>query len=174
MKIRIAILFLLAFPVFAADPAAPAEMRKLDWLVGEWKGEAAVLSGPGKGETALQTERVQSRQGGKLLVVEGLGKRKLADGTAGDVVHDAFGVIWYDEQAKKYHFNAWTAERGYVDAWLEGNDDGSARWGFDVPQGRIRFTITRTAKGEWQEIGEFSPDGTRWFKTIELLLAQVK
>lgn len=172
MKIRLALVFLIALvvvPVYAAD-----EMRKLDWLVGEWKGEAVVLGGPGKGETALQTERVQSRQGGKILVVEGLGKKKLADGTAGEVVHDAFGVIWYDEQAKKYEFNAWTAQRGYVDAWFEVIDDATARWGFDIPQGgKIRFTITRTEKGEWHEVGEFSPDGTRWFKSIEMKLTKL-
>ena len=173
MKFRIAILFLIALPVFAADPAAPAEMRKLDWLVGEWKGEASVLSGPGKGELALQTERVQSRQGGKILVVEGLGKRKLADGTGGDVIHDAFGVIWYDEQAKKYDFNAWTAQRGYVDAWFEAGDN-SAQWGFDIPNGKIRFTIKLTDKGEWHEVGEYSPDGNRWFQTIDMKLAKVK
>ena len=61
MKIRMALVFLVALivvPMYAAD-----EMRKLDWLVGDWKGEATVLGGPGKGEVALQTERVQSRQG---------------------------------------------------------------------------------------------------------------
>ena len=171
MKTRLALMFLAALlvvPAYAAD-----EMRKLDWLVGEWTGEASVQSGPGKGEMALQTERVQSRQGGKILVVEGLGKKKLADGTAGDVVHDAFGVIWYDEQGKKYHFNAWTAQRGYVDAWFEVKGDGSAQWGFDIPQGKIRFTITRTEKGEWQEVGEYSPDGTRWFKTLEMKLTKL-
>ncbi|HEV7237860.1 MAG TPA: hypothetical protein VGQ36_01365 [Thermoanaerobaculia bacterium] len=168
MKIRWALVFLIALvvmPAYAAD-----EMRKLDWLVGEWKGEAVVLSGPEKGENALQSERVQSRQGGKILVVEGLGKRKLADGTAGDVVHDAFGVIWYDEQAKKYRFHSWTTRTGYVDSWFEVSDDGSVRWGFDISQGKIRFTIKRTEKGDWHEVGEYSPDGTRWFQTLEMKL----
>lgn len=172
MKTRWTVVFLIALfvvPAYAAD-----EMSKLDWLVGDWKGEATVMGGPGKGEVALQTERVQFRQGGKILVVEGLGKRKLADGTAGDVVHDAFGVIWYDESAKKYRFESWTAQRGHTEnAWFEVTGPTSAQWGFDVPNGKIRFTITRTEKGEWSEVGEFSPDGgTRWFKSIEMKLAK--
>ena len=65
MKTRIAFLILIALPVFGAD-----EMRKLDFLVGDWKGEAQVSSGPGKGERALQVETVRTKQGGKLLVVE--------------------------------------------------------------------------------------------------------
>ena len=172
MKTRLALMFLAALlvvPAYAED-----EMSKLEWLGGDWKGEATVVGGPGKGEIALQTERVQFRQGGKILVVEGLGKKKLADGTAGDVVHDAFGVIWYDEQAKKYRFESWTAQRGHTEgAWFEVTGATSAQWGFDSPQGKIRFTITRTEKGEWQEVGEFSPDGARWFKSLEMKLTKL-
>jgi hypothetical protein len=169
MKTRIAFLILIALPVFGAD-----EMRKLDFLVGDWKGEASISTGPGKGERALQVETVRSKQGGKLLVVEGLGKRKLEDGSAGDIVHDAFGVVWFDETAKKYRFDAWTAAQGHVQAWFEPGDN-SAKWGFDTPDGgRIRFTIALNDKGEWHEVGEYSRDGERWFKTMEMTLAKVK
>ena len=170
MKTRIAILFLLAFPVFAAD-----EMRKLDFLVGDWKGEAQVLSGPGRGEQAIQTETVRWKLGGKTLLVEGLGRKKLDGGTTGEIVHDALGVVWYDETARQFRFDAWTAARGHVDAWFEAGDDHSARWGFDVPEGgKIRFTISLTKEGQWHEVGEYSPDGTRWFKTMEMTLTKVK
>ena len=172
MKIRIAFLFLIALsvPLYAAD-----EMRKLDFLVGDWKGEASVLGGPGKGERAIQVETVRSKQGGKLLVVEGLGKRKLEDGSAGDVVHDAFGVVSFDEKTKKYRFDAWTAARGYVQAWFEAGDN-RAQWGYDLPEGagKIRFTIALNDKGEWYEFGEYSRDGNQWFKSMEMTLAKVK
>ena len=168
MKIRIAILFLLALPLYAAD-----EMRKLDFLVGEWKGEASVQQGPGKGESALQTEVVRSKLGGKLLLIEGVGKRKLADGSAGDVVHDAVGVLTYDEALKKYRFHAWTL-RGYVEAWFEAGDN-SARWGFDTPDGgKIRYNLSLSDKGEWHEVGEYSRDGKQWFQTMEMRLQKAK
>ena len=167
MKSRFAILFLMALPLYAAD-----EMRKLDWLTGEWKGEASVQMGP-KAERALQTERVQSKLGGKVLVIEGLGKRRLEDGTAGEVVHDALAVVSWDDKTKKYRFDAWTERSGYVEAWLEAGDH-RAIWGFDTPQGKIRYTITRGDQGQWLEIGEFSRDGKEWRKFFEMTLQKVQ
>lgn len=169
MKVRIAILFLIALPLYAAD-----EMRRLDFLVGDWKGEASVHAGPDRGN-ALQTETVRTRLGGKILVVEGLGREKLENGTAGKPVHEAFGVVSFDEKTKKYRFDAWTAQRGYVQAWFEAGDDNSARWGFDTPDGsKIRYSISLNDKGEWREVGEFSRDGNQWMKFMEMTLQKVK
>lgn len=173
MKLRLTLVFLVALvvlPVNAAD-----EMRKLDFLVGDWKGEASMQSGPGKGERAIQTEHVQSKLGGRLLLIEGIGKRKLEDGSAGDVVHDAVGVVSFDEKTKKYRFDAWTARSGYVQAWFEAGDDHSARWGFDLPEGgKIRYSISLDDKGRWLEVGEFSRDGAQWMKFMEMNLEKVK
>jgi hypothetical protein len=166
MKTRIAILFLLALPLYAAD-----EMRKLDWWIGDWKGDAAVQMGPGKTERASQTERVSSHAGGRVLVIEGTGRRKLEDGGFGEVVHDALAVVSWDESSKSYRFDAWTAREGYVKAWLEAGDDHTAKWGFDTPQGgKIRYTIRLTDAGEWHEVGEFSRDGNQWMKFFEMKL----
>ena len=171
MKTRIAILFLLALPLFGAD-----EMRKLDFLVGEWKGEASMQSGPDKGENALQSEVVRSKLDGKVLLIEGTGRRKLADGGAGEVVHDAIGVVSFDEKTKTYRFDAWTERAGYVQAWFDAGDDHSARWGFDIPDGggKVRYTISLTDNGTWREVGEFSHDGNRWMQFLEMNLKKVK
>ena len=166
MKIRLALVLLVALPLFGND------LRKLEFLVGDWKGEAQVLSGPDKGEHAVQVETVRWKLGGKALLVEGIGKRKLDGGATGEIVHDALGVVWYDEAQKKLRFDAWTAANGHVDAWFEAGEN-SARWGFDIPHGKIRFTISLTEKGEWHEVGEYSPDGNRWFQTIDMKLAKV-
>lgn len=166
MRIRLALVFLVALPLFAAD-----EMRKLDWMVGEWKGDASIQMGPGKPQQAVQTERVQSKLGGKVLIIEGLGKRKLEDGTAGEVVHDALAVISWDEKAKKYRFDAWTAREGYVEAWLEAGENGRCAWGFDTPQGaKIRYTLSHDDTGQWREIGEYSRDGNQYTKFFEMTL----
>lgn len=105
---------LCVVPAYGAD-----EMRKLDWWIGEWKGEASIQMGPGKPEKTLMTERLQWQTGGRTILIEGTGKRKLDDGTAGDVVHDALAVISWDEAKKHYRFDAWTARDGYVEVWLE-------------------------------------------------------
>lgn len=151
------------------------EMSKLDWLVGEWKGEVSARSGPGKPETAIQVEKVTPRAGGKVLLVEGLGRKKLEDGTAGDVVHDAIALISWDEEKKTYRFIGHVAQQPSVDTTLDLTAPNTLVWGLTPPQGgKVRFTIRLTEKGEWNEVGEFSPDGTKWFKFLEMNLTKTK
>ena len=170
MKKQLAILILLALPAFASD-----EMRKLDFLVGEWKGEAVVQMGPGEPQRIVQTERVQSKMNGELLLIEGLGKRKLADGALGDVVHDAMAMLHWDAARKTYRFATYVAGRGGSDTTLDVTGPNQAVWGLDTPRGKMRYTISLTEKGEWLEIGEWSSDGgTKWVKFIEMRLQKVK
>jgi hypothetical protein len=151
--------------VFAAD-----EMRKLDFLVGDWKGEATVQMGPGKTEHVVQTESVKSKLGGKVLLIEGLGKRKNADGSLGEVVHDALAVISWDEAKKTYRFSGYTAQYGAMETTLDEGKYNTWIWGSDVPGGRMRYTIRLTKDWEWNEVGEFSADGAHWMKFFEMTL----
>jgi hypothetical protein len=160
---------LFAVPVFAAD-----EIRKLDFLVGEWKGEGWFQMGPGKPSHVIQHELVTAKAGGSALLMEGVGRTKKEDGTAGEVVHDAAALLGYDEQAKKYLFTTSVAGRGAANPWFEVTGVNAARWGMDVPQGKMRYIITLTDKGEWFEIGEFSRDGERWTKFFEMTLQKVR
>ena len=111
-------LLVLVIMLFALDAAASSEMRALDFLVGEWKGDAWIQMGPKK-EHAIQTERVQSKVGGEVLLIEGLGKRKLEDGSAGEVVHDAMGVVSWNKKTGAYQFNTHVAGREGGNAKLE-------------------------------------------------------
>ena len=173
MKIRSTVLVLMALAAWPAL-AANEEMRKLDWLIGEWKGEATVQMGPGKPETALQHEKVQSKAGGKVLLIEGVGRQKLEDGSAGEIVHDAMALISWDEAKKTYRFSTFVANRPDADATLEVTGPNSASWGFQTPQGHVRFTISKTEKGEWLEIGEYSRDAVKWTKFMDMKLQKVK
>ncbi len=162
----------LLFTFIAAAAYAADEMKKLDWLAGEWKGEAWSQRGPGPRDVALHHEKVTPRLGGKVLLVEGLAHRKLENGTAGDVVHDALGTISWDAEKKQYRFNAFSTA-GDIATTLDVGDK-RAVWAFDTPQGRVRYTIRLTEKGEWNEVGEFSRDGEKWMQFFEMTLAKVK
>jgi hypothetical protein len=168
MMVMTVALTLIAGSAFGAD-----EMKKLEWMIGDWKGEATMQMGPGTKTVASQTEHIVAKQGGKLIVIEGLGKRKNADGSIGEVVHDALGVISWDARKNAYRFDAWTARDGYIAAWMN-VADAATTWGFDLPGGtaKIRYTITRTPKNEWNEIGEYSPDGSNWMKFFEMNLTK--
>src|SRR5947208_15789357 len=51
-------------------------MKKLDFLVGTWAGEARLLSRPGEPLILAQTEEAQFKLGGLILEIEGIGRTK--------------------------------------------------------------------------------------------------
>jgi hypothetical protein len=166
MKKLLLLLSLIALPAFAANE----EMRKLDWMAGEWKGEAVVRRGPGEPQRIQQTERIQSKLGGKILLIEGEGRND-----QGEIVHDALAVISWDEAKKAHRFSTYLFNRPSAETTLHVTGPNTAEWGLDTPQGRMRYTITHTEKGEWVEIGEFSrDDGKTWSPFIEMRLSKVK
>jgi hypothetical protein len=69
--------------LLAQQPRTPdlnaqrAAMKKLEFLVGKWAGEARMLRGTGDPLVMMQTEEVQYKLDGLVLVIEGVGK---ADG----------------------------------------------------------------------------------------------
>jgi hypothetical protein len=165
MYVRSLIVILFAFPLFAAG-----EMQRLDFMTGDWKGEATVSMGPGTPERVAQTERIRSKLGGEVLLIEGLGQRLHEDGTVGAVVHDALAVVSWDEAKKAYRFSTYVAGRGTGETTIELTGPRTAVWGMTTPQGRMRYTIDVSEAGEWVEVGEFSRDGQNWRKFIEMRL----
>jgi hypothetical protein len=146
------------------------EMKKLNFLLGEWRGDAWILIGQNQRETAKQTETVQSKLGGLALVIDGLGKT--TDGKE-RIVHNALAVISYNPQKKGYRVSTYQANGVEIEAEAKVGHN-ALEWGFKTERGNIRFTIKLNEKGEWYEIGEFSPDGKSWFKMMEMTLQKVK
>lgn len=167
--LMILVSLVLATTVFASD-----EMKKVDFLVGDWEGEATVQMGPGKPQRIRQTETVRSKLGGKVLLIEGLGKRLNEDGTLGEVVHDALAVVSWEDAKKAHRFSGYTAQYGSMETTLDVREGPVAVWMMDVPSGKTRYTITLTEKGEWHEVGEFSRDGSKWMKFFEMTLTKKK
>jgi hypothetical protein len=159
----------------AKAPAVQLEaMKKLSFLMGEWKGESWTEFAPGQRHTSVGTETVQSKLGGLLLVIEGVHRRKGGAKDAGAVVHHAFAVVSYDEKAKRYRIQAYTNRGNYTEAEAK-VADGKLEWGFQIPKfGDVRYTITVNAKGQWFEIGEVSTNGKQWRKFFEMTLERVK
>jgi hypothetical protein len=172
------LLLLPAATGLGQDAKAPAvqqeAMKKLSFLTGEWKGESWTELVPGQRHTSMGTETVQSKLGGLLLVIEGVHRRKGGEKDAGQIVHTAFGVVSYDEKAKRYRFQAYTNGGNYTEAEAKVADE-KLEWGFRIPQlGDVRYTITMNEKGQWFEIGELSTDGKQWRKFFEMTLERVK
>lgn len=164
-----------AWSLAQAPTAAERDaMKKLDFLVGEWKGEGWMEFVPGQRRTFRGTEVVQSKLGGLLVTIEGLFRGQAGGQTEEVIVHNAFAVVSYDENAKRYRFQAHTARGGHEDAEATVGD-GQLVWGMKVPQfGDVRYTIKRDDMGRWFEVGEVSRDGKDWRKFFEMTLEPVK
>ena len=177
MRIRgFVLLYVLAVPATAQTPSGsrPEEMKRLDFLVGQWKGEGWIELGPGQHRTFRQTEAVQLKVDGAILLIDGLGKGKIPGKQEEVTVHNAFAVVTYDDKAKVFRWRAYQAGGSWIDTEAKVGEN-SLEWGFhDERAGDMRFTIRLNQKGQWFEIGEFSRDRTTWRKFFEMTLDQVK
>jgi|SRR5215813_14553370 len=79
-----------------------AAMKKLNFLVGEWTGEARLLHGPGGPTELVQTEEARYRLDGLILTIEGVGRTK-SDGRPNI---RAFGVISYEDETRTFRMRA--------------------------------------------------------------------
>src|SRR5580704_8835203 len=84
-----------------------AAMRKLSFLVGKWSGEAHILRGSGESVELIQTEEVEYKLDGLVLMIEGIGRNK-ADGR---ITLQALGIVSYDDEAGTYFMRAYNDGR---------------------------------------------------------------
>ena len=169
--------FLLLFCALSASVSAQTtstnagEMSKLNFLVGQWRGEGWILMGRNERRTFRQNETVQSKVDGTVLMIDGLGKGIKAGETAESVIHNAFAVISYNKDAKTFRWQAFRGDGTSFDVQPTITDK-TIVWGFtDARAGEIRFTIKINEKGQWFEIGELSRDtGKTWLKFFEMTL----
>ena len=161
--------------------AAPAQdaatlqreaMKKLDPWVGVWKGSGWILTGRNQPRQEFTiTETIQSKLGGRVLLVEGVGRGKDAKTGAEVDTHNTLAVLSYDEIAKTYRFRTHEAMGRALDVEGKPLDGGGLEWGFrDETRGAtIRFTI-RLDGNRWHEVGEATIDGKTWHKFLEMTL----
>jgi hypothetical protein len=169
----ISIVLVLA-SVAAADPVQPvkptpalsAAMAKLSFMRGVWRGPAKGTAPDGKPYAVTQTERMGPMLGGDIVVVEGRGYRD--DGSTG---FNAFGVVSYDPEAKKYEIRSYAqGMAGTFEMKLTG--DGYI---WEIPAGPgavIRFTATVKDK-HWREVGQYIAAGKPPVQTFEMNLTKV-
>ena len=152
-------------------PASQVEaMKKLGEWVGEWKGAGWAAAGLGERTEFTITESVQPKIQGSILLVEGLGKGQSSTGEE-VVVHQALGVLSYDDPTGRYRFRTYDLRGGVIDTELR-LVDGGMEWGFrnEERKADLRFTI-RLDGDRWHEVGEVSVDGGEtWYQMLEMTL----
>lgn len=149
-----------------------AEMKKLDYMVGEWKGTGWIEQQGGR-QSFAGTETVQRKLNGLALLVEGKFKAKQPGKEEEVVIHETLAVMSYDERVPGYRFRAYLASGATGDYELKLLERGW-QWFIKFPAGEIRYTMKLTEKGEWYEVGEISQGGNDWRKFFEMTLQKVK
>lgn len=172
MRIALAFLLLGASLYAQAPPLQPtpehaAAMKKLDFLIGEWRGEAWTLTGKEK-HTSAGTEIVQSKLNGTVVTVDGAFKN-----AAGQTVHNAFGVLSFNPRSDLYRFHAYVGSGQMVEAKVSMRDSGFD-WSFDAgPAVQIRYQLRLDEKGDWVEKGEMTREGVT-VQFFEMRMRKVK
>lgn len=151
----------------ASSPAALEKMKALEFMIGEWQGDAWMQMGPDRRETAQQHELIEWQAGGEVLLIQGRGESE------GKPVHQALAAITWDARANRYDMWTYRAGSGSVRPSIEVGDRRVV-WGFDVPNGKVRYTISLDGEGRWTEIGEHSSDGgSTWRQFFGMTLRRV-
>ena len=138
-------------------------MQKLNFLVGKWTGDATVTRGPGEPIKLTQTEVVQYKLDGLVLLIEGTGRDP--DGKA---VFNALATISYNDDTFTYHLRAYEGGH-YLDTELKVLPHGFS-WGYDAGPAKISNTMHLTEKGDWSETTEATVGSNPPRKSVEMLL----
>lgn len=166
----------LVVPCMAQQPRIPdlesqrAAMKKLNFLVGKWSGEARILRGPGEPLELMQTEEAQYKLDGLLLTIEGIGRSK-ADGK---VTLQALGIISYDDQAGTYHMRAYNDGR-YLETEVRLLEKGDGMtWGFVLGDITTNSVLRINEKAQWTEETNLTIGSQPPRRYFELAVSQQK
>jgi hypothetical protein len=166
--IAAALLGSLSFTLTAQAPQSGADtqrqaMQKLAFLAGHWSGPITVVRGPGEPLKASQSEDVEFKLDGLVMLVEG--KSTASDGK---VEFSALATISYDDATKTYRFRAYH-DGQYIDTELAVTATGFS-WGFQGGPAHVVNTMHLTDKGEWQESTNVNMEGAPPRQVVDMLL----
>jgi hypothetical protein len=160
--------------VVNVDSLQEAEMNKLHFLQGQWKGIAWTMTPNREKSYIIQTEKVEVKQNGLVVAIQGSGIDQKSLQSKPKLVHDAFAILYFDKQRQKVQMMAFNkGNRILTEPILR--QDNTLIWGFDIPNaGKVRYTIRLNEQGQWFEVGEFSRDGVNWFQNFEMTLDRIE
>src|SRR3984893_2182096 len=168
--------FMALVPYMSQQPHMPnleaqrAAMKKLEFMVGKWAGEARLLRGPGDPVLLMQTEEAQYKLDGLILVIEGVGRTK-ADGKP---ALQALGIVSYDDESGIYRMRAFNDGR-VLETELKLLDSAKGiTWGFALGRIRTSSVMRITEKGDWTDLTEITIGSDPQKKYMELTVSRQK
>ena len=150
-------------PVSNDVDAQREAMRKISFLAGHWSGPITIVRGPGEPLHLTQTENIEYKLDGLVLLVEG--KSTSADGK---VLFSALATITYDDASHIYRFRAYSDGR-YLDTECSVAANGFS-WSFTAGPAHIVNAMHLTSKGEWAEVTEVTIGSNPPNRSVDMLL----
>jgi hypothetical protein len=148
----------------SSGPEAQREaMRKLSFLAGHWSGPVTIARGPGEALHLSQTEDVEFKLDGLVLLVQG--KSTTSDG---NVLFSALATIAYDDASHTYRFRAFN-DGHYLDTELSVPEKGFS-WTFAAGPAHIVNTMHLSDAGEWDEVTEVTVGGNPPHRSVDMHL----
>jgi hypothetical protein len=141
-------------------------MQKLSFLAGRWSGPVTITHGPGESLHLTQTEDVEYKLDGLVMLVEG--RSTDADGK---VEFSALATIAYDDTSHSYRFRAYNGGH-YLDTELSVPDKGFS-WSFMAGPAHIVNTMHLTTKDEWAEVSEVTVGNYPPHRSVDMLLQRL-
>jgi hypothetical protein len=139
-------------------------MQACSFLTGRWSGEGWIAFSPGQRSTFHETEVIEPKLGGLLLLIQGQGQ----DAT-GRTVHAALAVLSFDGEDKQYHFRAYEQMGRSVEGPAECKNN-TMTWSLAAGPATIRYSISLNAKGQWHETGTATVNGAPEQQMFEMTL----
>jgi len=155
--------FVAQQPVPNSVDAQREALRKLSFLAGHWSGPVTIVRGPGEPLHCTQTEDVEYKLDGLVLLIEG--KSTSADGK---VLFSALATIAYDDASHTYRLRAYN-DGHYLDTELSVPGNGFS-WSFTAGPAHIVNTMQLTGKGQWDEVTEATVGNNPPHRSVEMLL----
>jgi hypothetical protein len=168
ISLAVAGMFAVAGLLPAQQPNVAAQkeaMKKLEFLVGRWKGPASVRRGPGEPIRITQHENVQYKLDGLLLLIEGEGR----DGE-GKSVFGALAVVSFDDTTGTYRFRAFNDGRT-LETEFKVEEKGFA-WGYTAGALKVMNVMKVSESGEWVETTDATFGANPTLRTVEMKLAR--
>jgi hypothetical protein len=150
-------------PVSNSVDAQREAMRKLSFLAGHWSGSVTVVRGPGEPLHLTQTEDVEYKLDGLVLLIEGK-----STSAGGKVLFSALATIAYDDASHTYRLRAYN-DGHYLDTELSVPANGFS-WSFTTGPAHIVNTMRLTGKGEWDEVTEVTVGSNPPHRSVDMLL----
>jgi hypothetical protein len=149
--------------------AQRAAMQKLAFLIGKWTGEACILQGLGQSLDLHQTEEVQYKLDGLILLIEGVGRSK----SDNQLALQALGIITFDDESATYCMRAFNDGR-FLESEVKLLDEPNAiTWGFTLGPFKTHSVLRINGRGEWTELAELTVASGPPKKLLELTVRRV-